>query len=40
MALEYADRGYVFQIGEIFLENQAANLLENEHVKRSFLGEE
>jgi len=40
MALEYADRGYVFQIGEIFLEDRAENLLENEEVKRSFLGEE
>jgi len=40
MALEYADRGYVFQIGEIFLEDEAKNLLENDEVKRSFLGEE
>jgi len=33
MALEYADRGYVFQIGEIFLEDKAENLLENEEMK-------
>lgn len=40
MALEYADRGYVFRIGEIFLGDKAANLLVNEEVKKSFLGEE
>lgn len=40
MALECADRGYVFQIGEIFLEDKAKNLLENKEVRESFLGEE
>jgi len=38
MALEYADRGYVFEIGKIALEDKAKNLLENDEVKRSFLG--
>jgi branched-chain amino acid transport system ATP-binding protein len=39
MALEYADRGYVFKIGEIFLEDTGKNLLENDEIKKSFLGE-
>ena len=39
MALEYAYRGYVFKIGEIFLEDTGKNLLKNEEVKKSFLGE-
>ena len=32
MALEYADRGYVFKIGEIFLEDTGKNLLSNAKV--------
>lgn len=39
MALEYANRAYVFKIGEIFLEDKGENLLKNDEVKRSFLGE-
>ena len=39
IALEHADRGYVFKIGEIFLEDTGKNLLENEEVRKSFLGE-
>jgi branched-chain amino acid transport system ATP-binding protein len=39
MALEFADRGYVFQIGKIFLEDKAENLLKNEEIKKAFLGE-
>ncbi len=38
MALEHADRGYVFEIGKIAFEDKAKNLLENEEVKKSFLG--
>lgn len=38
MALEYADRGYVFEIGKIAFEDQPKNLLENEEVKKAFLG--
>jgi len=38
MALEYADRGYVFEIGKIAFEDKAKNLLKNEDVKKSFLG--
>jgi branched-chain amino acid transport system ATP-binding protein len=40
MALEYAVRAYVFKIGEIFLEDSGKNLLENDKVRKSFLGEE
>jgi branched-chain amino acid transport system ATP-binding protein len=39
MALEFADRGYVFQIGKIFLDDKAENLLKNEEIKKAFLGE-
>ncbi len=40
MALEYAHRAYVFKIGKIFLEGEGKQLLENEVIKKSFLGEE
>ena len=39
MALEFANRGYVFKIGKIFLEDKAENLLNNEEIKKAFLGE-
>jgi len=39
MALEYADRGYVFEIGKIAFQDKAKNLLENDEVRKSFLGE-
>jgi branched-chain amino acid transport system ATP-binding protein len=39
MALEYSDRGYVFRIGEIALEDTGKNLLENDEVRKAFLGE-
>ena len=38
MALEYADRGYVFEIGKIAFEDKARNLLDNDEVKKSYLG--
>jgi len=38
MALEYANKGYVFEIGKIVFEDNAKNLLENNEVKKSFLG--
>lgn len=40
MALEVADRGYVFKIGEIFMDDTGENLLSNEEVREAFLGEE
>ncbi|MCK4329652.1 ABC transporter ATP-binding protein [candidate division WOR-3 bacterium] len=39
MALEIADRGYVFKIGEIAFENNARNLLLDENIRKTFLGE-
>jgi branched-chain amino acid transport system ATP-binding protein len=39
MALEYADRGYVFEIGKIAFEDKAKDLLKNDEVRKSFLGE-
>jgi len=38
MALEYADRGYVFEIGKIAFEDEAENLLKDDKVSKSFLG--
>lgn len=38
MALEHADRGYVFDIGKIAFEDKAKNLLEDDEVRKSFLG--
>jgi len=40
MALEYADKAYVFKIGEILLEGEGKHLLSDETIKKSFLGEE
>jgi len=38
MALHIADRGYVLQLGEVVMEDSAANLLENKSVKEAYLG--
>jgi branched-chain amino acid transport system ATP-binding protein len=38
MALHVAHRGYVLETGRIVLEDTAANLMNNEQVKRSYLG--
>jgi branched-chain amino acid transport system ATP-binding protein len=38
MALSIANRGYVIQTGEILLTDSAANLKENEMVRKSYLG--
>ncbi len=38
MALSIADRGYVVETGRIELEGEAKELLNNEHVKKAFLG--
>lgn len=37
-ALQVADRGYVIEVGEVVLEDTAENLLNNEAVKKSYLG--
>jgi branched-chain amino acid transport system ATP-binding protein len=38
LALRMADRGYVMETGQIVLEGKAGDLVENEHVKRAYLG--
>lgn len=38
MALSIADRGYVLQTGRIALADTAANLLQNEELKKAYLG--
>jgi branched-chain amino acid transport system ATP-binding protein len=38
-ALSIANRGYVLQTGSIVLEDKGRNLLENENVRRTYLGE-
>jgi branched-chain amino acid transport system ATP-binding protein len=38
MALSIADRGYVLQTGEIVLADSAANLRDNDDVRRAYLG--
>ena len=38
MALSIAGRGYVLETGRVQLEDQAARLLENEDVKKAYLG--
>jgi branched-chain amino acid transport system ATP-binding protein len=37
-ALQIADRGYVFEKGEVRLEGTSKELLENSDVKRIYLG--
>jgi branched-chain amino acid transport system ATP-binding protein len=39
MALEYADRGYVFETGKIIFEDKAKSLIENKEIKKLLLGE-
>jgi branched-chain amino acid transport system ATP-binding protein len=39
MALDVADRGYVLETGHVALEGQAAELRENEQVRKTYLGE-
>ena len=39
IALSIADRGYVLQTGEVVLQGDAQELLQNEAMKRAYLGE-
>jgi branched-chain amino acid transport system ATP-binding protein len=39
-ALEVADRGYVFETGTVVLQGVAGELLEDQEVKRAFLGKD
>ncbi len=38
LALQMADRGYVMETGRMVLEGNARDLLDNEHVRRAYLG--
>jgi branched-chain amino acid transport system ATP-binding protein len=38
LALGVAQRGYVLEVGRVSLEGEARELLENEHVKKAYLG--
>ena len=38
MALRLANRGYVLETGRISLSDTAANLLDNDQVKKAYLG--
>jgi branched-chain amino acid transport system ATP-binding protein len=38
MALRLADRTYVLETGRITLEGTGEDLLQNEHVRKSYLG--
>jgi branched-chain amino acid transport system ATP-binding protein len=38
LALRLADRGYVLETGRIVLEGRAADLLDDDHVRRAYLG--
>jgi branched-chain amino acid transport system ATP-binding protein len=40
MALGVAHRGYVMQTGSIVLSDNAATLLQNDMVRKAYLGEE
>jgi branched-chain amino acid transport system ATP-binding protein len=39
MALQVASRGYVLQSGAIIISDSAANLADNEMVRKAYLGE-
>ena len=39
-ALEVADRGYVFETGSVVLQGEAAELMDDQEVKRAFLGKD
>ena len=39
LALQLASRGYVIETGQIVLEDEAAQLLKNDEVRKAYLGE-
>jgi branched-chain amino acid transport system ATP-binding protein len=39
-ALQIADRGYVFETGTVVLQGPAMDLLEDQDVKRAYLGKD
>ena len=38
MILEVCSRGYVMETGKIVIEGESADLLQNEHVRKAYLG--
>jgi branched-chain amino acid transport system ATP-binding protein len=40
VALSIAHRGYVLQDGRIFAQGPSARLLEDDHIRRAYLGED
>lgn len=38
MALSIADRGYVLETGQVVLADEAKNLLNNDSVRKAYLG--
>jgi branched-chain amino acid transport system ATP-binding protein len=38
MALKISDRAYILELGKIALEDKAKNLINNEQIKKLYLG--
>ena len=38
LALRHSDRGYVLETGRIILQGMSPDLLDNEHVRKAYLG--
>jgi len=38
MALRLAHKGYVLETGSVVLQGEASELIDNEHVKKAYLG--
>jgi len=38
LALDFCDRGYILENGQIMMQDQACNLITNDHVKEAYLG--
>lgn len=38
LALNFCDRGYILENGQIVMEDQACNLIDDKHVKEAYLG--
>jgi branched-chain amino acid transport system ATP-binding protein len=38
LALNYSDRGYILETGEITLQGTSQDLLGNEHIRKAYLG--
>jgi branched-chain amino acid transport system ATP-binding protein len=38
LALDFCDRGYILENGRVVMENQACNLISDDHVREAYLG--